>query len=177
MVLSTQIHISTFIFKENKMYLGKLFIIFFYFVMCMFDHLVNLLPYPVMKKNLKNFLSFIYFFLGLAAPGLHCCVWAFSSCNEQGLPLLVALGFSLRWRFLLWSTVSSPAGFSTCDSWALESKFSSCGPWAQLPCSMGMWKPPRHGVEPLFPALAGMLSNTGPQGKPCLFAFILGKVF
>lgn len=42
---------NTFIFKENKMYLVKLFIIVFYFVVCMFDHLVNLLPYPV-KKNI-----------------------------------------------------------------------------------------------------------------------------
>ena len=31
---------------------------------------------------------FIYLFL--AALGLHCCAWAFSSCGEQGL-LFVAL--------------------------------------------------------------------------------------
>ena len=35
-----------------------------------------------------NFFNFIYLFL--AALGLRCCAWAFSSCGEQGL-LLVAV--------------------------------------------------------------------------------------
>ena len=35
--------------------------------------------------------KFIYFnYLFLAALGLHCCTWAFSSCGEQGL-LFVAV--------------------------------------------------------------------------------------
>ena len=37
---------------------------------------------------LNNFYLFIYLFL--AALGLHCCAWAFSSCGERGL-LFVAV--------------------------------------------------------------------------------------
>ena len=43
------------------------------------------------KISLTLFLKFIYFmYLFLAALGLHCCAWAFSSCSEPGL-LLVAV--------------------------------------------------------------------------------------
>ena len=49
---------------------------------------------------LKNFL-FIFGSLGLC-----CCVWAFSSCGEQGL-LFVVVGFSVRWPLLLQSTWAS----------------------------------------------------------------------
>ena len=34
----------------------------------------------------------IFFLLLLAALGLHCCVWAFSSCGEQGLLFIVVHG-------------------------------------------------------------------------------------
>ena len=35
----------------------------------------------------NNFIYFIYLFL--AVLGLHCCMWAFSSCGEQGLLFVV----------------------------------------------------------------------------------------
>ena len=35
--------------------------------------------------------SFIIFFF-LAALGLHCCAWAFSSCGERGLLFIVVRG-------------------------------------------------------------------------------------
>ena len=38
---------------------------------------------PCAACFLKN--KFIYLFLFLAVLGLRCCVWAFSSCGEQGL--------------------------------------------------------------------------------------------
>ena len=47
---------------------------------------------------------------------------------------------------------------------------SSCGPRAELPCSM--WDLPRPGIEPKFPALAGGFLTTGPPGK---FPFSLLK--
>ena len=62
---------------------------------------------------------FIYFWL----------CWVF--VGAQGLSLAAAsggysslrcAGFSLRWLLLLWST-----GFSSCGSWALERRLSSCG--------------------------------------------------
>ena len=36
------------------------------------------------------FNEFIYLFL--AALGLHCCVWAFSTCSERGLLFVVVRG-------------------------------------------------------------------------------------
>ena len=38
----------------------------------------------------KIYLLFIYLFL--AVLGLRCCVWAFSSCGEQGLPFIAVCG-------------------------------------------------------------------------------------
>ena len=46
------------------------------------------------------FSSFIYL---LAALGLRCCAWAFSSCDERGYSSLQCAGSSLRWLLLLWS--------------------------------------------------------------------------
>ena len=40
----------------------------------------------------------------------------------------------------------------------------------------GMWDPPRPGLEPASPALAGRLSTTAPPGKP-LFWILIIKVF
>ena len=67
---------------------------------------------------------FIYFWLR----------WVFIA--ECGLSLVAAsggysslrcAGFSLRWLLLLWSTGSRRVGFSSCGSWALERRLSSCG--------------------------------------------------
>ena len=42
-------------------------------------------------KKIHLFLNFInLFILFLAALGLHCCTWAFSSCGERGL-LFIAM--------------------------------------------------------------------------------------
>ena len=43
-------------------------------------------------------------------------------------------------------------------------RLSSCGPRAQL--LRGTWDPPRPGLEPVSPALAGRFSTTAPPGKP-----------
>ena len=52
-------------------------------------------------------------YLFLAALGLRCCAWAFSSCGEQGLRFVAVGGFSLRWLLLLQSTGSRRTGFSS----------------------------------------------------------------
>ena len=52
--------------------------------------------------------------------------------------------------------------------------FSSCGARAPLPC--GAWNPPRPGVEPISPALAGGCSATGSPGKSCPCLPILTSV-
>ena len=43
-------------------------------------------------------------------------------------------------------------------------RLSSCGSRAQS--LRGMWDPPRPGLEPVSPALAGRFSTTAPPGKP-----------
>ena len=49
---------------------------------------------------LKNkFIYFIYLFL--AVLGLRCCVWAFSSCGEQGLLFVAVHGLLIAVAFLV----------------------------------------------------------------------------
>ena len=48
-------------------------------------------------------------------------------------------------------------------------RLSNCGSRAQL--LRGMWDPPRPGLEPVSPALAGRFSTTAPPGKPLYFYF------
>ena len=43
-------------------------------------------------------------------------------------------------------------------------RLSNCG--SRAPLLRGMWDPPRRGLEPVSPALAGRLSTTAPPGKP-----------
>ena len=71
-------------------------------------------------------------------------------------------GFSCRgaWALGTWASVVVAHGFSSCGSRALECRLSSCGTWALLLC--GMWDPPRPGLEPMSPALAGGLPTTAP---------------
>ena len=88
------------------------------------------------------------FILFLAALGLRCCAWAFSSCGEQGL-LFVAVrwashcsGFSCcgAWALGVWASVLVARGLSSCSSRALERRLRSCGARAYLLC--GMWDLP-----------------------------------
>ena len=108
---------------------------------------------------------FIYLFL--AALGLHRCGRALSSCGKRG-PLLHSslqcAGLSLQWLLLLRSWGSRSLGFSSCGLWAPEHRPSSCGAWAQLLRSM--WDPPRPGLKPVSPALAGGFLTIAPPGKP-----------
>ena len=45
--------------------------------------------------NRLNFINFsVFFFICfLAAVGLRCCMWAFSSCSNRGLFFIAVLGF------------------------------------------------------------------------------------
>ena len=81
-------------------------------------------------------------------------MWAFSSCVECWL----------LWLLLLWSSGSRLAGLGSCSSLALEHRLNSCGSRAWL--LLSVWDPPRRGVKPMFPALAGGFLTTGPPGKP-----------
>ena len=135
------------------------------FLFCKQVHLYHFLD-STYKQYHITFVCFYYIFLSLAALGLCCCAWAFSSCSERGL-LFVAVHRLL----LLWSMGSRHAGFSSCSTWAQQlwhtgsraCRLSSCGPWAQLLC--GTWDLPGPGIEPVSPALAGGFLTTAPPGK------------
>ena len=94
---------------------------------------------------------------------LLCCAQAFSSCGKWGYSLLWCKGFSLWWLPLLQSTGSRHAGFSSCGSWALECRCSSCGTGALL--LLSMCNLPRPGLKPMSPALTGRFLTTAPPGE------------
>ena len=118
----------------------------------------------------NHFFKFIYLFifgcvgtsllhagflqLPRAGATLRGSVWAshcsgFSCCGAR------ALG--------MWASVVVARGLSSCGSWALEHRLSSCGALAQL--LRGMWDLPGPGIEPVSPALAGGFLTTAPPGK------------
>ena len=77
---------------------------------------------------------FLAFFFFLAALGLCCCTWAFSSCGKRGLLFIVVHGLLImvaccRARALgTQASVVAAHGLNGCGTWALEhAGFSSCG--------------------------------------------------
>ena len=88
----------------------------------------------------------------MAVLGLRFCARAFSSCGKRG-PLFIAL----RGPLII--------AASLIEEHRLQMRrLSNCGSRVQL--LRGMWGPPRPGLEPASPALAGRLSTTAPPGKP-----------
>ena len=85
---------------------------------------------------------------------LRFCARAFSSCGKWG-PLFIAV------RGPLISAASLVV-----EHRLQTRRLSNCGSWAQS--LRGMWDPPRPGLEPMSPALAGRFSTTAPPGKPCV---------
>ena len=88
----------------------------------------------------------------MAVLGLHLCPRAFSSCSKRG-PLFIAV----RGPLTIAASLVAEHRLQT-------RRLSSCGAWAHL--LRGMWDPPRPGLEPVSPALAGRFSPTAPPGKP-----------
>ena len=88
----------------------------------------------------------------MAVLGLHFGARAFSSYGKRG-PLFIAVHRPL--------TIAA----SLLAEHRLQTRrLSNCGSQAQP--LHGMWDPPRPGLEPVSPALAGRLSTTAPPGKP-----------
>ena len=94
----------------------------------------------------------------MAVLGLRCCARAFSSCGKRG-PLFIAVRGPL-------TIVASPVAEHRLQT----RRLSSCGSRAQL--LRVMWDPPRPGLEPMSPALAGRFSTTAPPGKPLYKQFL-----
>ena len=64
----------------------------------------------------------LYIFGGGTVLGLRCCTRAFSSCSKQGLLFLAVRGLLIAVASLV-----AEHGLSSCGSWALECRLSSCG--------------------------------------------------
>ena len=100
------------------------------------------------------FLIYFYWLIDwlIAIFGLRFCARVFSSCGKRG-PLLIAV----RGPLTIVASLVAEHRLQT-------HRLSSCGSRAQL--LRGMWDPPRPGLEPVSPALAGIFSTTVPPGKP-----------
>ena len=95
----------------------------------------------------------------MAVLGLRFCVRAFSSCGKRG-PLFIAVHGPL-----------TIAPSLVAEHRLQTRRLTNCGSRAQL--LRGMWDPPRPGLKPVSPALAGRLSTTAPPGKPRISSFWL----
>ena len=93
----------------------------------------------------------------MAVLGLRFCARAFPSCGKQG-PLFIAVHRPL-----------TIAAFLVAEHRLQTRRLSNCGSRAQL--LRGMWDLPRPGLEPVFPALAGIFSTTAPPGKPYILFY------
>ena len=116
---------------------------------------------PLFHKYLSfiDFLMIVFFFfnlfiyyLFLAVLGPRFCARASSSCGKWGPLFIVGRG-----PFTIAASLVAEHRLQTC-------RLSSCGSRAQL--LRGMWDPPRPGLKPVSPALAGRFSTTAPPGKP-----------
>ena len=88
----------------------------------------------VLFNNMKFFNKFIFIYLLLAASGLRCCAWAFSSCDKRGLlfvavhGILIVVASRCETRALgAWTSVVVERGLSSCGLLALEHRLSTCG--------------------------------------------------
>ena len=88
----------------------------------------------------------------MAVLFLRFCARAFSSCGERS-PLFIAVHRPV-----------TIAASLVAEHRLQTRRLSSCGSRAQL--LRGMWDPPRPGLEPMSPALAGGFLTTVPPGKP-----------
>ena len=98
----------------------------------------------------------------MAVLGLRFCARAFSSCGKRR-PLFIAV----RGPLTIAASLVAEHRLQT-------RRLSNCGSRAQL--LHGTRDPPRPGLEPVSPALAGRFSTTAPPGKPRVTAFYEPKV-
>ena len=93
----------------------------------------------------------------MAVLGLSLCARASSSCGKWG-PLFIVVRGPL-----------TIAASLTVEHRLQTRRLSNCGSRAQL--LHGKWDPPRPGLEPVSPALAGRFPTTAPPGKPPFVTF------
>ena len=100
---------------------------------------------------------YLFIYLFMAVLGLRFCARALSSCGKRG-PLFIAVRGPLT---IVASLVA--------EHRLQMRRLSNCGSRAQL--LRGTWDPPRPGLEPVSPALAGGFSTTAPPGKSLYSCF------
>ena len=110
--------------------------------------------------SLYIFLLFIQF-LQLRQGGL------LFSCVACGLLVVVASFIGEHRLQGVQPSVFLAHGLTSCGSWALGHRLSSCGARAQL--LRGIWDLLGSGIEPMSPSLAGGFFTTEPPGKPPKF--------
>ena len=74
----------------------------------------------------------------------------------------------------MWASVVVAHGLSSCGSWALERRLSSCGARAWL--LRGMCDLPGPGLKPVSPALASGFLATAPPRKSLFKVFFGGTL-
>ena len=126
-------------------------------LMPVLSSLCSFIDFSRRSRFLFFFLIHLFIYLFLAVLGLRFCTRAFSSCGERG-PLFIAVH----------GPFTVAASFVAAHRPQMR-RLSSCGSRAQW--LRGMWDPPRPGLKPVSPALAGRFSTTAPPGKPLLFFF------
>ena len=157
--LPTQLWVSSdFPRAPGPFYRQYIFCCFFEDLVCHIIDLIYMYPHLTLFFFLNEFSNlFIYFFIYLfmAVLGLRFCARAFSSCGKWG-PLFIAVRGPLT---IAASLVAEhrlqTRRLSNCDSRAYSLH--------------SMWDPPRPGLEPVSPALAGRFTTTAPPGKPPTF--------
>ena len=92
----------------------------------------------------------LFFHLFLAVLGLCCCAVFSLVATSRG---------ASRCR----AQAPGCAGFSSCASWTLEHRLSSCGTRAWLLC--GLWDRPTSEIKLVSPSLASAVFTTEPPGK------------
>ena len=106
-------------------------------------------------KDERHLFIYLFIYLFMAVLGLHFCARAFSSCGKRG-PLFIAV----RGPLIITASLVVKHRLQM-------RRLSNCGSRTLLLRSI--WDPPRPGLEPVTPALAGRFSTTAPPGKPHLF--------
>ena len=113
------------------------------------------LPWSSLRETLLHWIFFLSICFNLfiyGCVGLRFCARASSSCGKRGPPPIVARGPL---------TIAAPPA---AEHRLQTRRLSNRGSRAQS--LRGTWDPPRPGLEPAPPALAGRLSTTAPPGKP-----------
>ena len=90
--------------------------------------------------------------------GLHCFVWALSSCKQLGLLFILVDGLLVAVASLVVEHMLQVCGLQSMQhlgSMVVVHRFSCCG----------MWNTPGPGIEPMSPALAGGFLSTVPSGN------------